>query len=195
MGRRGLSFSLTLVVVGVILLITAVSVITLTGSGLGGFFDGIGNQQDQTIDDYRIQQACNDVKDQVNTQYCDQHIQTAEYLDGDDQDDNPTGNPSYGNFQRPNESWARDDYMDHSSDTWQAVPTEQGCGGDLRSRRYVEGFLAAFENDGAAHESTATEAACNWAQRSDFSPTVTIEGSEFNCIDEGHITSRVCPAQ
>lgn len=195
MGRRGLSFSLTLVVVGVILLITAVSVITLTDQGLGGFFSGVGDQQDQRIQDFEIQQACNDLKDRINTQYCDRYIKTAQYLDGDDADGNPTGDPSYSNYQRPNESWARDDYMDHSSDTWEAVPTSQACGGDVVTRRYTEGFLASYENDGEAYGSTASEAACNWVDQSGFDPNVNIQGNEFNCVERGHISSRTCPAQ
>lgn len=195
MGRRGLSFSLTLVVIGVVLLITAVTVITMTESGIGGFFDSIGGETDDTIEDYEIEQACNDLRESINTQYCDRYIMTAQYLDGDDENGDAADEPAYSNFQRPNESWARDDYMDHSSDTWQEVPSGQGCGGELRTRRYTEGFLAAYDNNGEAYGSTAAEAACNWVDQSDFDPNVNIEGSEFNCVERNHINSRVCPAQ
>lgn len=71
MRKKGISFSLTMVVVGIILLLTALSVITLSGQSIGGLFDWTKSQkQSAKIEDKCIEQART-----TDDNYCSHYIQ------------------------------------------------------------------------------------------------------------------------
>lgn len=130
--RQGISFSLTIVVTGVILLMTALSLITLSGSSIQNFFATITSEQEEVVEDAEIREECQDLANQIDRNYCDQ------YVTENCNDPQPT----------------------RDTDTHTQTGTERGC----ELSRYAGG---------------------------DF--TVTVQGNEYDCQDEGHIGLR-CPA-
>lgn len=89
--RNGISFTLTVVVAGVILIMTALSVITLGGSSISSFFSTLGGQQQEQVRQADIQQACQDRVREINRQYCDQYITPADGGDQTSGDGEPPG--------------------------------------------------------------------------------------------------------
>lgn len=73
--RKGVSFTLTIVVTGVILLMTALSIITLGGSSIQSFFTTITGEQQEAIEQSEIRDACNDLARTINQEYCGQYVQ------------------------------------------------------------------------------------------------------------------------
>lgn len=73
--RKGMSFTLTVVVVGVILMTTALTIITLGGASLGDFFNTITGQGEQQAQERQVQQACDDVIQRIQTRYCDAWVE------------------------------------------------------------------------------------------------------------------------
>lgn len=74
MKRKGLSFTLTLVVIGVILLMTALTLITLGGASLENIFGWLGGQQDDTELNQQIRDACGEAATAINDRYCEQYV-------------------------------------------------------------------------------------------------------------------------
>lgn len=70
-----------MVVVGVILFVTAVSVITLGGGALQSFFNWAGQTQQSSNIDAQVQQACNDLVDEINRNYCDIYVAEGDCAD------------------------------------------------------------------------------------------------------------------
>ncbi|MDY6770560.1 MAG: hypothetical protein SV186_01235 [Candidatus Nanohaloarchaea archaeon] len=138
--RKGISFTLTMVVVGVILFITAVSIITLSGGTLQSFFNWAGQAQGETQQTAAVREACYNLADDANQEYCQMYVANA-----DDGYDCTSTNP----------------------------------------RRQLSGDTT--------YEDTATEAGCKWTNYKDA--IVTVDGSEYNCIDQGYIQTSFCPAQ
>lgn len=165
--KKGLSFTLTLVVVGVILLMTALSVITLGGSSIGNFFNTVNEQ----AADAEIRQACNDLASDIQTSYCSQYVKTEVYEDAD------------GTLS------GSSDYQNETGDQW--VAASASCDA-AQSERVPRSYQAA-QADGAFTE-TASEAGCSWRN---YQPSaiVTVNGQDYNCIDEGYINDDSCPAQ
>lgn len=137
MDRKGISFTLTMVVAGVILIMTALSVITLGGSSISNFFNTITGQQEQAVTQAEVQQACQDRAQQVRNQYCSLYI------------DPSAGNP---------------------------------C-------------ATAQETRDTDHTRTASQEGCSWDPYTpSLSPTVTVQGNTYNCVEEGYLRS-TCPVQ
>lgn len=69
--KKGMSFTLTVVVVGVILMTTALTIITLGGASLGDFFNTVTGTGEQEVEDQRVQDACKQVARRIQSRYCD----------------------------------------------------------------------------------------------------------------------------
>lgn len=137
MKREGISFTLTIVVAGVILLMTALSIITLGGSSISQFFNTVNDERSDQVQELDVQEACQEKARQIERNYCSNYVNTA-------------GNtPDCGNFQ------------------------------STRTTDYTR---------------TATSAGCDWTANAGISTTVQVQGSTFDCIDEGYLGS-TCPAR
>lgn len=180
--KKGLSFTLTLVVVGVILLMTALSVITLGGSSLNQFFETFSGERDQAIEQNQIREACIEKMERIDREYCGNYIKTADYRDY-----NPPTN-DYRDTLISGDAYS--DYMNHSNDEWQE---DIDCG-DHQTTQNPRGFDAA-DNDEFAYDRTASEEGCSWVEAYDTDPTVTVQGQTFDCIQEGVVSNARCPAQ
>lgn len=66
MNRKGISFTLTLVVIGVVLLMTALTVIVLGGGEIGGFLQRGGG----ALTSGSIQQGCSNLAEKIDNNYC-----------------------------------------------------------------------------------------------------------------------------
>lgn len=100
MERRGISFTLTIVVAGVILLMTALSIITLGGSSIQNFFSTISGEQQEAVTQAGVREACNDLKVTINREYCNQYVKK------DCTDPIPTRDPSPHNMTASERSCA-----------------------------------------------------------------------------------------
>ncbi len=78
--RKGISFTLTLVVVGVVLLMTALTVIVLGGGSVADFFQ----QSTEGSLDAAVSQACAQKAQQINNNYCDMYTNADSGGDGGD---------------------------------------------------------------------------------------------------------------
>lgn len=177
--KKGLSFTLTLVVVGVILLMTALSVITLGGSSLNSFFNTAGQQRDTAELESAVQQRCNDLMGQIQQNYCSQYIVTSEYSD--------TDGPAYATSPQ--------DYNNASTGSeWDTGV--QTCA-TAQAERVPQSYdLATSTSDRTAYGMTASEAGCDWQQFHQPTPTVTYQGQEYSCTGQyGNIQDTTCPAQ
>lgn len=67
--RKGISFTLTLVVIGVVLLMTALTVIVLGGGSIADFFSQVGESDLEAT----IQARCGQKANQINSNYCDMY--------------------------------------------------------------------------------------------------------------------------
>lgn len=76
--KKGMSFTLTVVVVGVILMTTALTIITLGSASLGDFFNTITGQGDQQVEQAAVQQACGRVAQRIQTRYCDAYYSSSD---------------------------------------------------------------------------------------------------------------------
>jgi len=72
--RKGVSFTLTMVVTGVILIMTALSIITLGGGSIQDFFGQIGSQQQEAVEENKVRDACRELVNEVNQGYCDRYV-------------------------------------------------------------------------------------------------------------------------
>lgn len=72
--QKGISFTLTMVVVGVILFITAVSVISLSGGVIQSFFGWGTSAQDESGLEADAREACLELVQDVNRDYCEQYV-------------------------------------------------------------------------------------------------------------------------
>lgn len=178
--KKGLSFTLTLVVVGVILLMTALSVITLGGSSLNSFFNTAQGQQDEAEIESAVQQRCEDMMGDIQQNYCSEYIVTAEYRDTDG----------------PSHATSPQDYNNASTGSeWDTGV--QSCA-TTQSSRVPRSYDLASSSSGerTAYSMTASEAGCDWQQFHEPTPTVTYEGQDYSCTGEyGNIQDTTCPAQ
>ncbi len=176
--KKGLSFTLTLVVVGVILLMTALSVITLGGSSINAFFETISGEQDEAVRQNAIAEACREKMDRVDRNYCNYYVKTATYTEG--------GSTS---------NWfaAYSDYMNETDDTW----TDSRDCGDYQRAQDPRGYSTANDGGsggGSAYDRTASEVGCPFTEHTDYTPTVNVQGQTYDCIQEGVISDARCPA-
>ncbi len=207
MRRKGISFTLTIVVAGVILLMTALSVITLGGSSISDFFGTAGEQQTQAL----VEQACSDKANQIQDNYCSQYVLTAtgQHSEGTEcvnsEEDDPTAEESC-------DSGSAGSTLDPSDDSYslnRGVSQQESCG-DTALRRSVppnnptqDGGKPIYDDGGSDaqyYEDTASDIGCEWEGNADefvggqIDPTVTVDGNEYNCVTQGHISS-TCPVQ
>ncbi len=203
MGRRGLSFSLTLVVVGVVLLMTALSLITLSGTSLSEWFDTIMGRQQATVDQAAVERACNDLRDRINREYCEQYVAATYNAPSGAStcttpDDAPSDYPTYqlcGGVGYDETRWSSD------------------CAGSLsRTSRAATQERANNSDDDPAYMQSATQAGCSW--KSDWNGGDVLSGFQNNPIVEvqtedgveevdctssnyggPYITATSCPAQ
>lgn len=82
MDRHGISFTLTIVVAGVILLMTALSIITLGGSSISQFFQTVGQEQEEAVTQSEVQEACQQKARQLQNGFCSQYVATHTVQDG-----------------------------------------------------------------------------------------------------------------
>ncbi len=189
MRRNGISFTLTIVVAGVILLMTALSIITLGGSSISQFFQTVGGEQQEQVRDADIREACNELIDEINNNYCEQYV-PATYEGPYDDIDGSDGN----NQNDPVPFRSGDAYDDGA---WEVGDT---CGTPQPTR--AAATLERANNSEPAYEQTATQANCDWTNYGGLSgiqnePMVTVDGNEFNCQEEGYIEEGTtqCPAE
>lgn len=173
--KKGLSFTLTLVVVGVILLMTALSVITLGGSSINQFFETIGGEQEQAVQQNAIAEACREKMERIEREYCSQYVQSATYEDAD---------------HAQSEPWNYQDYMNNSGDEW-VDHGSQYCG-TTQAQQEPRGYNLAEAGESAWDE-TASDKGCSWVANYE-NPTVNVEGQTFDCIQEGVVDDGQCPA-
>lgn len=133
--RKGISFTLTIVITGVILLMTALSIITLGGTSIENFFGTAQQQEQEAQIQSTINDKCSAKAQRVNTQYCSQYV-------------------------------ARNDCSNAQDTRDSSHPITRSEKGD-----------------------------CKWTDSPNFDRTVTVEGGEYDCIDQGVIDNEFCPAQ
>lgn len=186
MARKGLSFTLTLVVVGVVLLMTALTVVTLGGSSLSNFFGFFQDQGEQAATDAQIREACNQLAQDIDSEYCGMYFPTA-YSEGDGWEEADLNGD--GSISGPDEEEPEEGYLNESDDEWR----EADCSGTPQVDRIVQSWRSA--QDGNAYPQTGDAVSCDWDENSGFQPTVTVEGSTYNCLDRNYIPDTRCPAQ
>ncbi|MDY6766393.1 MAG: hypothetical protein SVW77_03420 [Candidatus Nanohaloarchaea archaeon] len=76
MGRRGVSFTMTVVVVAVLLLGTALSILTLSGTSISGFFDQIRSERRETVRETTVRRECRELARRIDRQYCNQYVES-----------------------------------------------------------------------------------------------------------------------
>lgn len=205
--RKGISFTLTIVVAGVILLMTALSIITLGGSSISSFFGTAGEQQTEAL----VEQACNDKARQIQQNYCDQYVAT-----GQVEHEETGGTEASGTCENTDEDHPANEETDCSSggsiddsDDHYSLISGVECGETSPSRvippnsggtdgvNYYEDGM----RDGDYYfERTASVESCSWEGNaegfagSEIEPTVTVEGSEYNCLNKGYLQPS-CPVQ
>jgi len=191
--KKGLSFTLTLVVVGVILLMTALSVITLGGSSLNQFFETFSGEREEAIQQNEIRSACQDKMQRIDREYCNAYIHSHDYVDGSDA--HASGSGDNDNI------YDYSDYQNESGDEWERNPDSSACS-DYRELSRPRGFDAAMNDEtdgsasyGEAYDQTARERGCDWVQGFGENPTVEVQGQTFDCVSEGAISDTRCPAQ
>jgi hypothetical protein len=190
--KKGLSFTLTLVVVGVILLMTALSVITLGGSSINAFFETIGGEQEEAVQQNAIAEACQEKMARIDRNYCNYYIQSHQYVDGSTGD----GPPSGSSYTHPDIS-GYSDYNNEAGDEWQEVADSTACQ-EANTQRTAEprGYdAAANDADGYAYDETASSRGCSWVEGYSEVPTVNVQGQTYDCVQEGVIDDVRCPAQ
>lgn len=188
MERKGLSFTLTLVVVGVVLLMTALTVVTLGGSSLSNFFGFFEQKGDEAATQAEIREACNQLKQRINTQYCDLYVQTATYNECNGWVTTDTGERAPADYM--NETTNNAYCTGSQLDQWNE---DVDCGNTNDNRRGTNQQTAI--EGGPAFERTARNEQCNWQDEYESNPVVTVKGDTYNCLDEGYIQSPECPAQ
>lgn len=193
MPRKGLSFTLTLVVVGVVLLMTALTVVTLGGSSLSNFFGFFEQRGDEAATEAQIQDACNQLKQRINSQYCDLYVKTSTYNECNDWVTNPDGSRDSADYM--NETSPGPDTPDscENPDGYDQWNEDVDCG-LTNDNRLGENQQTALDGDNA-YTRTASNEQCNWENEYESNPVVTVEGDTYNCLDQGYIQSSTCPAQ
>lgn len=79
--RHGVSFTLTIVVTGVILLMTALSIITLGGSSIQSFFNTLTGEQEEAVTQAEVREACSSRAREINDNYCDMYVSSCDDTD------------------------------------------------------------------------------------------------------------------
>ncbi|MDY6766403.1 MAG: hypothetical protein SVW77_03470, partial [Candidatus Nanohaloarchaea archaeon] len=155
----------------------------LGGSSISQFFQTVGGEQQEQVRQAEIQEACNNLKDEINRNYCEKYV--------------PTDYTGETNQKQVNgETFYLMGGTSYDSNAWGASPN---CGvpdSRLRSSRRVTSKRTANES-GSAYEQTASQADCDWnANYFGFGqgPTVEVNGNQYSCIDEGYISETTCPA-
>lgn len=200
MRRKGISFTLTIVVAGVILLMTALSVITLGGSSISDFFGTAGEQQTSAL----VRQECADLAQQIQQNYCDSYVQTSvvDHSEGttceNSQEDDPTAE------EECDDGSTADPSDDSYSLTQDVSCSNTNAGRSIPPNNYQRDNGKPLYDDGgggtAYYERTASDESCDWQDNARsftggaIDPTVTVRGSEYNCLNEGHIPP-TCPVQ
>lgn len=158
MKRQGLSFTLTLVVIGVVLLMTALTVIVLGNSSIDqSITQAMGYGTDSAI-----QTECNDIARTIDRVYCDNYVNAAEGVDADGTDMDVCADISK-NRQPSHAQTATEVTCD-----WKAVANQGGA-------------VPALEN------ALSTDA------QGELSAIVTVDGDQYNCLDQGYLDT-TCPA-
>lgn len=195
MARKGLSFTLTLVVVGVVLLMTALTVVTLGGSSLSNFFGFFEQKGDEAATDAQIRDACNQLKQRINTQYCDLYVKTSEYRECNGWVEDDRGNRVSEDYM--NETTDNPDGMSCTGTDLDGWYDASDCGltNDNRLGENQQTALGGTADPTPAYTQTASNQQCDWQNEYENNPVVTVEGDTYNCLDQGYIQSSTCPAQ
>ncbi|MFB6199331.1 MAG: hypothetical protein ABEJ83_00505 [Candidatus Nanohaloarchaea archaeon] len=184
--RRGISFTLTVVVVGMILILTALSIITLGGSQISQYFNVVGSEQSAAA-------ACHDVEMAAHN-YCSGY--TAHKVRVNHTDSN--GNGEYD-----------------TGDRYYVVDEENRCGETSGSRKPGDSLSQVYfremgVSDGTSisnppsdvtgwttngYLQTASDSRCDWTQHSPVDETVVVNGDEINCVESGYVRSTTCPVR
>lgn len=192
MQRTGLSFSLTMVVAGVVLMMTALSVIALSGSSLGNWFEWAGGQQSSTVEEADIRAACQDLIQQINQDYCQKYVDHTY----------PNSAPDNAGQCGPNNDgrFCGSGPYDYDDTEWTAQ-----CG-SVQRQQVPRSLERANQSNPSAYDRTATEVGCSWKDHYNdlpgFNnrPMVTVQtpdgtSKQFNCLNKGYILETTCPAQ
>jgi len=70
--RKGISFTLTIIITAVVLMTAALTLVTLFGSSVGSFFGAVSD----TSTDARIKQECSSVLRQIDREVCSKYVST-----------------------------------------------------------------------------------------------------------------------
>jgi hypothetical protein len=198
--RKAISFTMTLVVTGLVLVATAAIVMTFSSSGITDFFNTIGGQQESNVEEFKVQQACSELKEEINTNYCDRYmpayrtdVTSADY----------TGCSVGGSWNFCSEAH----YFDNGGNNYGPSATfwvvdSQNCApstSDTSTSRSLPSLEIA--NDSSTDQlsdevfiETGTQLSCSWREGG-FDPNVEVEGQTFNCLEENYIQSDACPVQ
>ncbi len=212
--RQGMSFTMAIVVSGLVLVATAAVVISFSGSGISDFFNTVDNEQESNVEEYKVQQACSDLKEEINSNYCELYM-PVRFTAQDSEDlgydlGSQCGDGSGDGVADDDFNFCqRDHYRDEGGDSYGPSSTfwvvdESNCADasrTSRSRVLPSSVPWDYKNEtttsGLSDEvfvKTATELSCNWRQGG-FDPNVEVEGQTFNCIEENYIQSDACPAE
>lgn len=187
MTQKGLSMTMTMVILGVILLLTALTVITMSGSQLSQYFNVIGLEQGTAS-------SCHDVAQQAQA-YCNSYIPHQENINWSD-DDGDGKYDTEDNFKVPESG---DECVSKSDVRGQRQPGLSPAEKFKDSENIEwgeEGPEDGFEETGLiknGYEVTATEKNCKWTDDGGLDPVVVVEGEEKNCIEQGKIRGPRCP--
>lgn len=198
---------MAIVVSGLVLVATAAVVISFSGAGISDFFNTIGGQQESNVEDFKVQQACSDLKQEITTGYCELYMPatfTAQSsLDlGESCSGSGVSNGNYNFCERDHYRNNGGDNYGPSATFW--VVDESNCvdaSQASQSRSLPSGVAWDHKNEtttsGPSDEvfiKSGRELSCNWRQGG-FDPNVEVEGRTFNCIQENYIQSDTCPVQ
>lgn len=173
--RKGISFTLTLVVIGVVLLMTALTVIVLGGANIGGFLERGG----EAATEGSVEQACNDLARQISNRYCGQYV----HNDGSTEE-------RCSRVQR------------QSSVNYQATASSVRCNyitaanGDETSSaaRQLQNVLRNEENTVNPETGEIGYDINGEGGADEWLPIVTVQGTPHDCVAENYLTP-TCPVQ
>lgn len=178
MKRKGISFTLTLVVIGVVLLMTALTVIVVGGGEISSFIQNLGETRGET----EVSQQCNQIAQTIQNRYCDRWAAFTE-----------SGDPgsAVGSVDSCREVKTNRD-PDHAkkanemSCDWYAMANNGGSD--------APGINLVTRSGGSETTEPLLGDVLTWVDsQSSWEPIVTREdGSQYNCLNQGDI-DRTCP--
>ncbi len=100
MNRKGISFTLTLVVIGVVLLMTALTVVVLGGGQISDYITGIGEADLEA----QISTQCGQLADRINNNYCSYYVYSGGDGEADEGDCDNIRRRAASNYEVPAEN-------------------------------------------------------------------------------------------